>query len=148
MLCKYCLSDKPAEGFYANNKSRCKECVKAATRENYRKNIEHFKQYERQRASAPHRVLARKEYANTEAGKLRHREARLRYHERHPERRNAAVAVGNALRDGRLTRQPCHVCGQTAVEGHHPDYSRPLDVVWLCNQHHREAHEVTELEAA
>lgn len=56
-----------------------------------------------------------------------------------PERRAANVKVGNAVRDGRLRKQPCWVCGAKAV-AHHPDYSRPLDVVWLCQPHHKQTH--------
>ena len=49
-------------------------------------------------------------------------------------------AVKYALRTGKLIKTPCHVCGELEVQGHHPDYSRPLDVVWLCRQHHHEVH--------
>ena len=45
-----------------------------------------------------------------------------------------------ALRMGKLVKTPCMVCGEVEVEGHHPDYSRPLDVVWLCRKHHMEIH--------
>lgn len=45
-----------------------------------------------------------------------------------------------ALRRGRLTRQPCEVCGERA-EMHHPDYSQPLLVRWLCPVHHRDVHD-------
>jgi len=50
-------------------------------------------------------------------------------------------AVGNAIRDGRLNRGPCEVCGsRESVEGHHEDYSKPLDVRWLCREHHKALH--------
>jgi hypothetical protein len=31
-------------------------------------------------------------------------------------------------------------CGSAKSEGHHTDYSRPLDVVWLCKGHHLALH--------
>ncbi len=55
-----------------------------------------------------------------------------------PEKYRARTAVNNAVRDGRLVREPCKVCGTTErVQGHHSDYHRPLDVEWLCFYCHR-----------
>jgi ribosomal protein S27AE len=48
----------------------------------------------------------------------------------------AHAAVARALKDGRLKRKPCEVCGAETVEAHHADYSKPLDVRWLCKPHH------------
>lgn len=45
--------------------------------------------------------------------------------------------VWEALRYGRLKKLPCQICGSKKVQGHHKDYNRPLEVVWLCLQHHR-----------
>ena len=45
-----------------------------------------------------------------------------------------------AIERGKIARQPCAVCGLPDAEGHHPDYSAPLDVVWLCKSHHDETH--------
>ena len=47
----------------------------------------------------------------------------------------ARQAVTNAVRDRRLIKQPCP-CGETKVQGHHEDYSKPLDVEWLCTKCH------------
>lgn len=58
---------------------------------------------------------------------------------RHPERHAARRAVQAALKAGALVRRPCF-CGETKVEGHHPDYSKPLEVVWLCRRHHADQH--------
>jgi predicted nucleic acid-binding Zn-ribbon protein len=55
-------------------------------------------------------------------------------------KRKAMVTYRTALKRGKLTRTPCHICGDEKVEGHHPDYSRPLDVVWLCKAHHLAIH--------
>ena len=52
-------------------------------------------------------------------------------------------AVNNAVTSGRLVKQPCARCGSTAyVHGHHEDYSKPLDVEWLCRSCHRQHHEL------
>ena len=63
-----------------------------------------------------------------------------RYAEKHPEKATAHAEMTKAIRSGRLVRKPCEKCGNEKVEGHHTDYSRPLDVVWLCKTHHLEAH--------
>ena len=54
---------------------------------------------------------------------------------------NAAVKMVHlALHFGMLHRQPCEVCGATKVQAHHTDYTKPLEVHWLCHAHHRAAH--------
>ena len=64
-----------------------------------------------------------------------------RWRQKHPTRYAAHLAVAVALRDGRLERQPCEVCGSTEnVDAHHPRYDRPLDVQWLCRTHHVRLH--------
>lgn len=55
----------------------------------------------------------------------------------------ARQSVLRAVAAGSLVRQPCEVCGtDERVQAHHDDYSRPLDVRWLCTQHHAEQHTV------
>lgn len=46
----------------------------------------------------------------------------------------------SAILAGTLVRQPCEVCGAEKVDAHHDDYSKPLDVRWLCRTHHNEFH--------
>lgn len=58
---------------------------------------------------------------------------------RERQKHNARSAVRDAIVSGRLERLPCEVCGATA-EAHHDDYSRPLDVRWLCTDHHGAEH--------
>lgn len=45
-----------------------------------------------------------------------------------------------AVNLGKLKRMPCEVCGDPKSHGHHEDYSKPLDVQWLCSKHHRAVH--------
>ncbi len=54
--------------------------------------------------------------------------------------RRAHAAVAVAIRKGRLTKQPCAVCGSLNAHAHHEDYSKPLDVMWLCPAHHNARH--------
>ncbi len=61
----------------------------------------------------------------------------------------AHKAVEYAVRIGRLQKRPCERCGtNTQVHAHHDDYSRRLDVRWLCPIHHRDRHREMACEAA
>lgn len=65
---------------------------------------------------------------------------RPRYSELTPLQRaksNCRSIANVAQRRGKLRPQPCEVCGETKVEKHHDDYSKPLQVRWLCRTHHR-----------
>lgn len=48
--------------------------------------------------------------------------------------------VRTGLRNGTLIKKPCKVCGELKVEAHHPDYTKPFEVIWFCNKHHRAHH--------
>ena len=51
-----------------------------------------------------------------------------------------------AILRGELVRKPCCICGSTyRVAGHHPDYGRPLFIIWLCTKHHIRLHYAPEL---
>lgn len=63
-----------------------------------------------------------------------------KYPRRLNERIRAREIAQRAIKAGRLLRQPCNQCGADRAEAHHTDYSRPLDVTWLCGKCHRAAH--------
>lgn len=70
------------------------------------------------------------------------REHRKPYHELTEEQRGKVRARALAtvsLKRGKLQRQPCEKCGRWA-EKHHDDYSKPLEVRWLCKDHHHAEH--------
>lgn len=52
---------------------------------------------------------------------------------------NCRSYVNVYIRRGKITKQPCEKCGKKA-EMHHEDYDKPLEVVWLCREHHLEHH--------
>lgn len=103
------------------------------------------------RAAAPKRNPAREGAESSDwEGKARdasparraaHTERQRRSDARYPEKAAARRAVANALRSGAMQYQPCERCGAALAHAHHPDYSKPLLVQWLCPEHHRDEHE-------
>ena len=57
-----------------------------------------------------------------------------------PEKYKAKCLVTAGIRNGSIVKQPCSECGDKVVDAHHPDYDKPLDIVWLCRKHHMEIH--------
>lgn len=143
--CINCMNVLPLSEFYAHRAmkdghlNKCKECFKAAVRLNRILKIDYYRSFDRSRADLQHRVNARTQYQQTEAFRISHAAASKRWDVANAISRKAQAAVGNAIRDGKLAAQPCFVCGKKA-EAHHPDYSAPLAVSWLCRSHHARAH--------
>lgn len=52
----------------------------------------------------------------------------------------ARSKLRNNIRAGKIIRMPCQVCGEPKSHGHHTDYTKALDVMWLCVKHHAELH--------
>lgn len=154
--CNTCGKTKPFSEFYKHAKmaggylSQCKECKRAYQRKYRLNNLEKVRAKDRERGSLPHRVAARKEYAERMrldgAHQSRQAKSKREWVKRNPHKRAAHVAVGNAIRDGVLIKEACEVCGCNATDAHHDDYTKPLDVRWLCRTHHAEHH--TKLRAA
>lgn len=70
------------------------------------------------------------------------RENRRKYSELQPDARMKSIArsyVKQYIKRGFIKKQPCLVCGEKA-EMHHDDYTKPLEVKWLCRDHHLELH--------
>jgi hypothetical protein len=62
-----------------------------------------------------------------------------RWRKKYPEKVRAHNMVTRAIRNGILKKQRCQFsgCKKLKVEAHHPDYSKPLYVIWYCHAHHR-----------
>jgi hypothetical protein len=57
--------------------------------------------------------------------------------QRYPERVEARRKLGRAVKQGKIKRGKCQICGKENAHAHHKDYSKPLDVEWFCRTCHR-----------
>lgn len=148
--CFKCLQEKPISGFYRHKQmadgylNKCIECAKKDAIENRLANIDYWRAKDRERANLPDRVAKRKEIAerwkNDPELKKRNSELKKAWQEKNAIKRAAHVLTGNAIKYGKLIKQPCEVCGVLEVDAHHDDYTKPMEVRWLCRVHHAEHH--------
>lgn len=131
--CRCCGERKPISDFYPHpggalkRQPDCKECHRANMKIRRLTNPS-VQEYDRKRAKTP-------------ARKAKARAVSIRWREQNPDAYRAQTKVGNAIRDGKLKRQPCALCGtENNVHAHHQDYSKPLDVKWLCAKCHHRIH--------
>jgi len=150
-ICFKCDEEKELSCFYPHSGmadgrlNKCKACTKKDVSENYRQNIDHYTEYEKNRATLPHRVAARDKYQKTDSGKVTGNRAKNKWEIRNPIKKKASNTVNNAVRDGKLTKPDvCEVCNLSAIKlnGHHDDYALPLIVRWLCNKCHVAWHKI------
>ena len=160
--CKDCGITKPLVDFSKNGKylaSYCKPC------QNLR--VSRWRSAHPKQAQEYHRKWLLKKFGTTNVRKIpKYAEnARLRdkeYHRRYrasspglkaseyrlykarfPEKVAAQQALNRAVKRGEIKKQPCYKCGDsTRPIAHHPDYSQPLVVIWVCSLHHQELHKI------
>jgi len=104
--------------------------------------VNHTKRYRDQKEEyrKKHREDAARQYQREKPNGQWRERCKL-YEIRHPERARAKVMVMMAVRSGKLKPMPCEKCGRKA-QAHHEDYSKPLEVKWLCTFHHGERHRI------
>lgn len=44
------------------------------------------------------------------------------------------------LKRGKIKKSNCVICGCNEVEAHHENYNKPLEVIWVCKNHHKMYH--------
>ena len=138
---RLCRSCKIPKTIRPNGKQSCKRCIR--------------KKYLRHKANLKKAGLKRKEYRSCagrkeylleyqsrEYVKERERErARVRFQDPGEKYKSSARSTfRRAVSAGKIARQPCCVCGESNAEGHHEDYSKPFEVIWLCSKHHVHIH--------
>jgi len=65
---------------------------------------------------------------------------RSRYVVKNPKKIRVQGRARSLIRRGKIKRGPCVVCGAKNAHGHHMDYSKPLELTWLCQKHHNQYH--------
>ena len=55
---------------------------------------------------------------------------------------NVRAYLKTYIKRGKVIRKPCEACGEEKSEGHHEDYSKPLEVKWLCRKCHLNHHKL------
>ena len=145
-VCTKCKTEKPITEFHKLRPSkdglqyRCKACCSVFQRICWEKNKEkRAADYKIYCSENKEQIAARKRawrLVNLERVKANQKAVRLR----HPEKHAARAAARRAIKLGLLKKKPCQRCGSSVVEAHHEDYSKPLDVEFLCMDHHIERH--------
>jgi hypothetical protein len=136
--CFKCGETKQLSEFYRHSKmkdghvNKCKECNKSDVSANYRKNINHYKAYEKNRSQSEDRRESVKLWGE-------------RWRNNNAIKKGASTMVRKAVREGKLIK-PSHCsdceCEHNRLHGHHDDYSKPLDVRWLCPTCHIQWHKI------
>lgn len=136
-LCPTCEKWLPRTGFYGSKKtwngitSQCKNCHmkgSIATRDIDRKrdsNREHMRQARRKN---PEKFNERERLAQAQRPWTQQREARYQL--------NLAVQRGEILKPNHCE----HCGGGSKLQAHHTDYSKALEVLWLCPECHSKEH--------
>jgi hypothetical protein len=150
--CFKCFVKKPLDQYYRHkwmadgHLNKCKECTKRDSTKHRWDNLEYVQAYDRKRGlTEEHKAKNREVRAkllSTEAGRKKYNESCRASTRKHYNKRLARIAVSHAMKSGALIRQPCERCGVTKrIHAHHEDYSKPLDVNWLCKDCHGKRHQ-------
>ena len=133
-ICGLCGKEKSLEE-YQRNKSNplgraywCKECRR---------------DFDRQRNLRPDRKLYIKQWETSERGRALRAISRKADREANKEKYQARRILNKLVKEGLIRKMPCVKCGETNSNGHHPDYSHAVGVIWLCPKHHAEVHRLT-----
>jgi|SRR6267142_4698327 len=143
--CFKCLKEKPLESFYKHGRmadgrfNKCIDCAIVDAHLLRLKNIGDKEWLESERARC--RVKQQK-YRNG-GGRKRVLKHRITWRKKHPEKRSAHHTAYRAVKNGLLHRVvTCESCGvvPSVIHKHHPDYTKPLEVDWLCPLCHGKRH--------
>lgn len=134
--CTACGEVKQLDEFHKRPRSRhgrraqCKSCIRKKESARRRNTDGRHREYNRRWAKEnPERVAT---YFQ-------------QYRHRNPDKKRAHRRVWDAVRQGKLVKpDACENCmaatEKAKLHAHHEDYSRPLEVEWLCQECHEKRH--------
>lgn len=134
-ICFKCGKKKDLDLFYKHNQmgdghlNKCIECTKKDVFIHRNNNLEKIRLYDRIRHARPENV--KRKALSTK-----------KFRKRFPDKYKAHSVLGGAIRNKSIIRPKyCSICYlKKKVEDHHDDYSKPLDVVWMCSACHSQLH--------
>lgn len=118
--------------------NKCIECVKRRVRKHRSENIEEIRAYDRKRGRTEKRLTLLR--INSKRFRERYQKFKDAYIKKNPQKHLAHNKLHAAIKSKKIIKQPCEVCGDIKSQGHHDDYTKPLEVRWLCQKHHKELH--------
>lgn len=158
--CCSCGLDKPLSDFYKNKSKplghsyECKECAKKYRQANKERIKEYHRKYRKENRDIINAKMKERRKKNPEKKRDESREYytenkdiilnRLKdWRESNPEKTKTHCKTNYAQKIGAIIQpQKCEECGEITdkLDKHHEDYSKPLDVEWLCKSCHRQLH--------
>jgi hypothetical protein len=117
---------------------KCYKCKEKKPYSNFPKNAAQFDGYNGMCSKC------KNAYARSEKGKAEKRAWWHRYEEKNGHKVKARHILAAALRRKEIERPKCCELGEVdkryecngAIQAHHKDYSKPLEVNWFCRKHH------------
>lgn len=134
--CYKCKEKKEESNFYVcpslprHFSIYCKSCEKQSAKERNKRPEYHD------------RLFA---FAKTDRGREIRRKSTQKMREKYPQKWAARIMVRSAIKNGIIVKQPCFICGEIEVQAHHEDYTKPLEIIFLCRNCHYKRHQVLKL---
>ena len=118
--------------------NKCKICLKQW----YQLNKEKKKQYQKEYWHLNRENIKNYQQDYSQLNREKMRDKGNQYYRRNPEKHKARSMLNYAVRSGKIHKPLyCSCCDSDKhLEAHHTDYSKPLEVTWLCRTCHRELH--------
>ena len=153
--CKECAKNYAKSPKQRKTQNESRKIKRQTNPEWYAKEKENHKKYAQTEDAKKLANIRNKKYHQTPKGKITSVKSRKRYQQtvkykkavekyrtNNPEKRKAQSVIAHAIQSGKIKRPSvCSICNiQCIPEGHHPDYSKPLEVVWVCKNCHTGIH--------